>query len=195
MRSPARIDFLAAAPRRALGLLLLPTAAALFAWQGWSAWQEYRLLDRERSGLAALSRERAPGSGTMAAADRRRHAQLDALARYLAAPWDELFAVFEQRRPGQAIVQRIEQDAATGSVRLTARARHAEAMMDYVTALESDPRLSAVLLHRHEAATEMPGSPLRFELSATWKGGGDLRAADAVAPAASVASAINGARP
>lgn len=192
MLSPSRIDFLAAAPRRAPGLALLAVAVALLAWQSWEAARELRLLERERSGLAALAPQRNAGNAPMTAADRRRHAQMEALARYLAAPWDELLAAFEERRPGQAVLQRVEQDASSGTLRLTARARHADAMMAYVTALEADTRLSQVLLHRHETDGEQPGAPLRFELSAAWKGGGDMRAP--AAPAAG-ASEPDGRRP
>ncbi len=195
IRSPSRIDFLAPAPRRGLGLALLAVAAAVLAWQGFESTRALQRLDQERSGLAALTARRSAAPAAMTADDRRRHAQLDALARYLAAPWAELLAALEERRPGQAVLQRVEQDAATGSIRLTVRARHAEAMMAYVTALEGDQRLGNVLLHRHEPDGEAAGGALRFELSADWRGGGDLRAADRAAGAAGAASAPTGARP
>ena len=191
MKSLARIDFLGHAQRRGPGIALLVAAAVLLGWQGWHAAQEYTLLERERAGLASLTRQARPAAAAMSPQERQRHAQLDALARYLAAPWDELLAVFEQRAPGQAVLQRIEQDAQTGAVRLTARARHAEAMMQYVTTLERDTRIASVLLHSHEAERDLPGSPLQFQLSATWKGGGALKPLDARA----AASAPAGARP
>jgi hypothetical protein len=194
MKSPARIDFLAPAPRRGLGIVLLAVAAALLAWQGWAALRALQRLDQERSGLASLAPRRTSADGAMSADDRRRHAQLEALARYLAAPWGELLAVFEERRPGHAVLQRIEQDAATGSVRLTARAHHAEAMMAYVTALEGDRRLRGVLLHRHEPDVDASAGALRFELSAEWQGGGELPAR-AARPAAEGASAPTGTQP
>jgi hypothetical protein len=181
MRSLARIDFLGRVHRRGLGTALLLVGAALLGWQAWRTWQEFAMLERERAGLAALTRQSRPAAADMSPQDRRRHAQLDALAQYLAAPWHELLAVFEQRAPGQAVLQRIEQDAQTGTVRLTARARHAEAMVQYVTLLERDPRVSSVLLHQHESDGELPGSPLVFQLSAAWKGGGSLAAPSATA--------------
>lgn len=190
MRSLARIDFLGRTHRRGLGTSLLLITIAWLGWQAWLTWQEYTMLERERAGLAALTRQSRPATTEMSSLDRRRHAQLDALARYLAAPWHELLAVFEQRAPGQAVLQRIEQDAQTGTVRLTARARHAEAMVQYVTLLERDPRVASVLLHQHESDGALPGSPLLFQLSATWKGGGSL-----AVPLATAASAPERTRP
>lgn len=184
MKSPSRIDFLAVAPGRVLGFALLAASVFVLAWQGFAAARELQLLERERAGLAALASSRAPTSVGMSAEDRRRHAQMEALARYLAAPWAELLGAFEERRAGQAVLQRIEQDAATGTLRITARARHAEAMMAYVRALEADRRVGAVLLHRHEPEEEQPGAALRFEISANWPGGGDPRAAAAAQAAA-----------
>ncbi len=198
IRTPSRIDFLAPAPRRGLGLATLAVAAALLAWQGVGATRAMQRLEQERRGLAALTARPGAAPAAMTADDRRRHAQLDALARYLAAPWAELLAALEERRPGQAVLQRVEQDAATGSIRLTVRARNAEAMMAYVTALEADRRLGHVLLHRHEPDGEAAGGALRFELSADWRGGGDLRAAygaTGATGASGAASAPTGARP
>lgn len=192
IRSPSRIDFLAPAPRRGLGLALLAAAALALAWQGLEATRALQRLEQERRGLGALVARRSAAPAAMTAEDRRRHAQLDALARYLAAPWAELLAALEERRPGQAVLQRVEQDAATGSIRLTVRARHAEAMMAYVTALEADRRLANVLLHRHEPDGDAAAGALRFELSADWRGGGDLRGAER---AAGAASGPTGARP
>lgn len=192
IRSPSRIDFLAPAPRRGLGLALLAAAALALAWQGLEAARALQRLEQERRGLGALVARRSAAPAAMTAEDRRRHAQLDALARYLAAPWAELLAALEERRPGQAVLQRVEQDAATGSIRLTVRARHAEAMMAYVTALEADRRLANVLLHRHEPDGDAAAGALRFELSADWRGGGDLRGAER---AAGAASGPTGARP
>lgn len=192
IRSPSRIDFLAPAPRRGLGLALLAAAALALAWQGLEATRALQRLEQERRGLGALVARRSAAPAAMTAEDRRRHAQLDALARYLAAPWAELLSALEERRPGQAVLQRVEQDAATGSIRLTVRARHAEAMMAYVTALEADRRLANVLLHRHEPDGEAAGGALRFELSADWRGGGDLRGAER---AAAGARGPTGARP
>lgn len=192
IRSPSRIDFLAPAPRRGLGLALLAAAALALAWQGLEATRALQRLEQERRGLGALVARRSAAPAAMTAEDRRRHAQLDALARYLAAPWAELLAALEERRPGQAVLQRVEQDAATGSIRLTVRARHAEAMMAYVTALEADRRLANVLLHRHEPDGDAAAGALRFELSADWRGGGELRGAER---AAGAASGPTGARP
>ncbi|MBS0437453.1 MAG: hypothetical protein JSR75_21625 [Proteobacteria bacterium] len=189
MKSPARIDLLAGEPRRYPGLVLLAVALAVLAWQGWDAARAVQRLEQERAGLAALAPRRTATEPAMSAEDRRRHAQLEALARYLAAPWADLLAALEERRPGQAVLQRIEQDAASGAIRLTARARHAEAMMAWVQALEADRRLGNVLLHRHEPEAEAAGGALRFELSAQWQGGGDLLRAGSPATAAPAAGA------
>lgn len=168
MRTPRTIDWIAGRRVPPAGVLVLLVAVALLAWQGWLAWGESQRLAAERAAVGALSR-RAPAAPAMSEADRRRHAQIDALARHLATPWDEWLSLLERRDRRDAVLQRLAQDASTGEMQITAQAPTAAAMMNYVVALERDGRLGGVLLNRHELMTDQPGAPVQFDLVARWR--------------------------
>lgn len=168
MRTPHTIDWIAGRRVPPAGVLALLAAVVLLAWQGWLAWGESQRLAAERAAVGALSR-RAPAAPAMSEADRRRHAQIDTLARHLATPWDEWLTLLERRDRRDAVLQRLAQDASTGEMQITAQAPTAAAMMNYVVALERDGRLGGVLLNRHELMTDQPGAPVQFDLVARWR--------------------------
>ena len=62
----------------------------------------------------------------------------------------------------------IEPSIAKQQVRLTAEARDPEAMLDYVAALQADPRLSQVVLVSHQVQTQAAGKPVRFQMQSAW---------------------------
>ena len=169
MKSLRRIDFVA--PRRAApaSLALFLLAAALLAWQGWLAWQGRASLEHERAEFAAVARRVAAPQRVVSPEQRRQQQQIEQLAGHLAAPWDGLLTLFEEHGAGRVALVRLEPDAATGMVHVLARARHARAMMDYVTALESDARLASVLLSHHEVLREVAGAPVEFSVNAVWR--------------------------
>lgn len=167
MSSHLYIEFL---PRRswpALGLLLLALSLSWLGWEGWRTAEASRLLASERADMSKLVRNASTTVKPMSADERQRHAQTEAVARYLAAPWTTWLAVLEENAKGKAIVRRLEQDALTESLKITARAADAPAMMAYVMALQADARLDEVKLVSHELLRTEPGSPLQFELTAT----------------------------
>lgn len=168
MKTPRRIDWIAGRAWPPAGVLALLAGIALLAWQGLLAWDEWQRLGAERSAVGALAPRRA-AAPAMTEADRRRHAQIDAIARHLATPWDEWLTLLERRDRRDAVLQRLSQDASTGDMQITAQAPTAEAMMNYVVALERDGRLGGVLLNRHELMTDQAGAPVQFDLVAHWR--------------------------
>lgn len=168
MRTPQSIDWIAGHRVPPAGVLALVAALALLAWQGTLTWNESQRLAAERVAVGALTR-RASAAPAMSDADRRRHAQIDALARHLATPWDEWLTLLERRDRRDAVLQRLSQDASNGEMQITAQAPTAAAMMNYVVALERDGRLAGVLLNRHELMTDQAGAPVQFDLVARWR--------------------------
>ncbi len=157
-----------------VGWLLAAVGVAWAAWQGWGAYELRTRVQAERQNMSALfapakgARAGTGSTATMTAEDRRRHAQLDAVAGYLAAPWEDLMAVFEQSRPGITL-KRLEPDAGSGMVRLTGEATDTKAMAAYLISLETQSGLGQVVLLHHERLKDVPGTPLEFSLTAAWK--------------------------
>lgn len=159
------------------GLLLLAAGAALLLWQGWAAWQTQQALDAERAGLARLARaaERPPAPA-MSAADIRRHAQFEPIARHLAVSWDGLLDLLENTGSREVQLVHLAPDAETGRIALTARARSAKALSAYMLRLEASRPLKDVQLLRHEHGEERSAA-LEFDIEAGWRRSVGLAAA------------------
>ncbi len=169
----ARIDFLARRRWPPAGWVLATLAAALLAWQGGLALREADTLRGLQADLARLQRQasasRAPA---MSPEDARRQRQIEALALYLATPWDRLLALFEEHAGSRVVLMKFEPDAAEGRVEVLGRADNATALVDYLMALERDPRLRGVMLRHHEVKRSEARQPIDFTLGAAW---GDTR--------------------
>lgn len=165
------IDFVA--PRRSpgIGLALLALAAAALAWQGWLVWSDQQALNRQRDAFAATLRQASAPQRAVAPEERRAQAQLDHLSLHLAAPWNELMDMFEKHGRGDVALVRLEPDATTGMLTVTARARHRRVMLAYVMALENDKRLASVLLNHYETLHDVDGAPVQFSIHAVWRPG------------------------
>lgn len=168
------LDFAPGARRvsRAGQALLVGSIALL----GWSAWQVGALWTI-RSQAAAEAREldarRAPtGAGERAAkADPRAIANTKAarqVAENLMTPWAGLMASLGSAASGSVGLLSIEPSVAKHSVRLTAEARDLREMLAYVGTLQRDERLSTVVLVSHQVQAQAPGSPVRFQVQASW---------------------------
>jgi Tfp pilus assembly protein PilN len=116
--------------------------------------------------------------------DIKRHSQIDAVARYLATPWDGLLNLLESYAGSRVSLVKFEPDAASGRLALTGRAVSTEDLATYLRALETDPRLSGVLLQRHGILRSEAGNPVEFMIGASW----NANARDAVRATMAAAS-------
>lgn len=88
----------------------------------------------------------------------------------LTLPWQGLFAAFEMAGSGDVALIAIEPDAVKRTIRVTAEARNARAMIRYVERLQAAGGLREVTLARHEIQTDDASLPVRFVLTAAWEG-------------------------
>lgn len=116
--------------------------------------------------------------------DRRREAQARRLLMQLDAPWNDLFSLLERHASPQVGLLRLDPDAASGQVRLTALAKDLGAMASWLRALEQDRRLGEVQLLQHQIEDLTPGRPVRFSLSAHWRHGAGVGSTAAAPPKA-----------
>lgn len=180
------------------GWALAAVGMGLVVWQGGLWYELHARVQAERQSLSAMfvsgkGAARGATTATMSPEDRHRHAQIDAVAGYLAAPWEELMTIFEQNRNGITL-KRLEPDAGSGLLRVTGEATDFKAMAAYLISLEAQPGLGQVVLLHHERLKDTPGNSLEFSLTATWK---DrlLSAAAASAPAAAASPAAEATLP
>ena len=88
-------------------------------------------------------------------------------ARRINAPWGTLLAALENT-PSNVALLVVEPTAATRAVLLTAEAATPRDMLDYLRLLKEDHRLHDVHLVSHTVQTQVPGTPLRFQLEGIW---------------------------
>jgi hypothetical protein len=90
------------------------------------------------------------------------------VAQTLTTPWADLLESLESAPNQSVALLAVEPSVAKRSIRLTAEARNATDMLEYLSALQRDARLSSAVLVSHEVQAKSPGSPLRFQIQAVW---------------------------
>ena len=128
--------------------------------------QESRLAESRASGKRVAAG--APGSAgdVQAAAQDLKAARL-ALQR-LSLRWDRLFSALESAQAGGVALLAIEPDPGGRTVKLSAEARSADDMLDYVARLQAADALADVILASHQIKQGDPLQPLRFAVVASW---------------------------
>ena len=165
------VDFAPASRRApALGLLLLAAGVAA-ALAGGLVWGEAWSAQAAQAGaLADIEGRATPQAaavrGKPDAAELARSRASLRVARGLQAPWSELLSALESAPHENVALLAIEPSIQRQQVRLTAEARQPEAMLDYVAALQSDTRLSQVVLLSHQVQALSPGQPVYIALYA-----------------------------
>ena len=160
---------LLAAPRpRWIGWSLVGIAAACLAASGYASWR-VELDTRARSTRLAQAQALLLPRTTLSSVDRALLVQARSISSQLNAPWDELLGVFEEHSVPTVGLLKLEPDAKAAIVRVTAQAATAEDMVAYVASLESDTRLTDVILASHQIERETAGRPVRFTLVASWR--------------------------
>jgi Tfp pilus assembly protein PilN len=170
-----RLDFASGARHVSpLGLAMLVVSTILF---GVAAFQLGEMLAgnaRQADTLASLEARRgmvAAGATRPAAPEPAVLARVRAVrqvAQTLTTPWADLLESLESAPNQSVALLAVEPSVVKHSIRLTAEARNAADMLEYLGALQRDARLSSAVLVAHEVQARSPGSPLRFQIQAVW---------------------------
>jgi Tfp pilus assembly protein PilN len=172
------LDFARSTPRSAagargllaLGIVLLGAAGLIVG----AALVEQRTLAESLAAMAQRRSAPVAPARVMRPADPQqlaRERQLRDLARGLHTPWSDLLAALEAAPSDSVALLSVEPSAARRSVRLSAEARDSQAMLAWLQALQRDPRLAQALLVSHQLQTQAPGTPVRFQVQASWAEG------------------------
>lgn len=159
VRPLAVLLLLAGAAFAAFALLRVADALAERA----AARAELARLEAARPGAAKPAPKRAPEARLAAQVQAGRQ-----VAKSLASPWGDLLEAVEQRPPKDVALLAVEPSAAKRTVRITAEARDAQAMLAHLKLLQQDGRLGDTLLVSHQRQLQAPGNPWRYQIQATW---------------------------
>lgn len=89
-------------------------------------------------------------------------------AEALQSPWAELLDVIDVKPEGDVALLSVEPSALKRTVQITAEARNETAMLEHLSQLQQDPRLSGVTLVSHQRQTQTPGAPWRYQIQGSW---------------------------
>jgi DNA-binding transcriptional regulator YdaS (Cro superfamily) len=167
------LDFSAARHTGPLGWLLLAIGATLAAL----AIVE---LQSAQASLRAVSSELQSANGRIAssvapvragpAIDPRVSKAANQVARELQVPWAEMLASLEAVPTPDIALLGVEPSAQRHVLRITAEAKNAASMLDYLDALRVGRQFSDVWLLSHQVELQTPGTPTRFIVQLKWSG-------------------------
>ena len=170
------LDYCAAPRARSVGTMLLLigvllASVALFEYREVReelSMQEMQIAEIRQSAKRNATGERRDSSGgDVAAAAQELKTAHQALQR-LAFRWEDLFGALESAPANGVALLAVEPDPEKGLVKITAEARSAEDMLEYVERLQKVDRLADVMLANHQLKTSEPLQPMRFVVVASW---------------------------
>lgn len=174
-RWPARLD-LDLSPTRptvpatswamlAVGVVAILIGAAQFQTASGQHLRETRNL---RSLESALNETIGGRASKPSAEDARTSRSSDAALADLQVPWARLLAALEAAASPEVALLALEPSAQRHEIRLLAEAKNGAAMLDFLDSL-SQQKLTEVVLVSHQAQSQAPGAPIRFQARATWE--------------------------
>ena len=169
-----RLDYVAGREARWTGTALLVAGALLaaLALLEQRAVREELTVQQTRLEQVRASGKRAAAGAPRGAADPQMAAQEVKAAQLalqrLSLRWDRLFGALEAAQVNGVALLAIEPDAGKSMLRLSAEARSAEDMLNYVARLQASEGLAEVVLASHQIKQGDPLQPLRFAVVAAW---------------------------
>ncbi|MBN3753567.1 hypothetical protein G3N95_11505 [Paraburkholderia sp. Tr-20389] len=167
------IDFMHSGPRISpAGLALLIIALVLLLASGVFLWQAYddngrvqEQIEQVRHRLFAKSHHVARPATPAAI-----HAEKQSLAvlRELTVPWQDLLSILEDYPDHDVALIGIDHNPVQSQIRITAEAKNFDAMIAYLRYLQSSKLLREAVLNDHEIENNVPGTPVRFQVTAVW---------------------------
>jgi hypothetical protein len=171
------IDLDFAAPRRRaprLGYVFLVAGGLLVALttlrvsDALASRAAYRAQLDELETQAARARPKARVPAVVDSRSKARGAAGQQVAQALQSPWAELLDVIDVKPEGDVALLAVEPSALKRTVRITAEARNEAAMLEHLSMLQLDKRLSGVTLSAHQHQTQLPGAPWRYQIQGSW---------------------------
>jgi Tfp pilus assembly protein PilN len=134
------------------------------------------MLPSYRDAQLALAESAAAGAPAQAQSSRAPRARIDdearsaeTVQRQLALPWAGLIETLESAASADVALLQMQPDALQRVLRLSAEARHHDAMFEYLRRLAAAPAFTAVHLVSHQVQVEEPQRPVQFSVQAALK--------------------------
>lgn len=154
------------------GLVILGIAIVLLLASGLRLWQAYDENDRVQQRLDEVQHrlfaKKHPVKTAPTPAAIHAEKQSLAVLRELTVPWQDLLSILEDYPDHDVALIGIDHNPVQSQIRITAEAKNFDAMIAYLRYLQSSKLLREAVLNDHEIETNVPGSPVRFQITAVW---------------------------
>lgn len=165
------LDFIASPRRRAWpGIFLLALSLGLAGVLG----VHYRNIQLELRRLetagSLVSTERRPARALPKERLDEAVKNAEAVVRQLTLPWASLAESIESAATQDVALLQLQPDSQQRLLRLTAEARHQDAMLEYLRRLAATPVLTDVHVVSHQVQREIPQHPIQFAVQASFRG-------------------------
>ena len=165
------LDFIAP-PRWSLwpGVLLLSGSLAVAGVLGLHYRNIQVELERLQTAGSLVSAERRPGRVLPKERLEEAVKNAETVVRQLTLPWASLAESVESAATNDVAILQLQPDAQQRLLRLTAEARHQDAMLEYLRRLAAAPVLADVHVVSHQVQHEDPQRPIQFAVQASFRG-------------------------
>ncbi|MDW3685655.1 hypothetical protein RA280_28745 [Cupriavidus sp. CV2] len=174
MMPPLKIDFSRRPATLApSGVVLLMLAGLMLLLSARALWLVYQDNDRARTQFEIAAREETsskhlPKTAPTPAA-KLAEKQGEAILRELTVPWQSLLSIVEDYPARDVALIGIDQSPAQSQIRITAEAKDVDGMIAYLKYLQGSVLLHEAVLSGHLIETNVPGTPVRFQIVAVWR--------------------------
>lgn len=155
------------------GVVLLIVAAVMLLLGAQGLWRAYQDNDRARTRFELAAREdtsrKRPPKAAPTPAAKLAEKQGEAILRELTVPWQSLLSIVEDYPAHDVALIGIDQSPAQSQIRITAEAKDSEGMIAYLKYLQGSVLLHEAVLSGHLIETNVPGTPVRFQIVAVWR--------------------------
>ncbi|MCX5539552.1 hypothetical protein M3A49_08635 [Paraburkholderia sp. CNPSo 3076] len=155
------------------GLILLCVAVLLLLACGARLWRAYAENDRVQAQLDVMRHltfaQRHAVTPPPTPAARLAEKQSLSILRELTVPWQDLFSIVEDYPDHDVALIGIDQNPAQSQIRITAEAKNIDAMIAYLKYLQTSVLLREAVLNDHLVENNVPGKPVRFQITAVWR--------------------------
>ncbi|WP_321949606.1 hypothetical protein [Paraburkholderia sp. J10-1] len=155
------------------GRILLGVAAVLLLACAVRLWHAYAENDRVQTDLDVVRHrtfaQQHAVKPPLTLAAKLAEKQSLSILRELTVPWQDLFSIVEDYPEHDVALIGIDQNPAQSQIRITAEAKNFDAMIAYLKYLQTSVLLREAVLNDHLVETNVPGKPVRFQITAVWR--------------------------
>lgn len=158
------------------GWLLLAIGLALVTWQLLEYSQALQINSELRSDLQStltrlqINKDDVKRQPVPTPQERSALTLAKAATAQLNYPWDALLSLIETTQHPDVALLALDPKSRNGQIRLTAEAKNEKAMVAYVAGLQQNSMLQSAVLTTQQLQIQLPGTPLKFQILAQWKG-------------------------